>query len=274
MYFCKIHSLVVFLIVYKDHALILEAVMKHLALTVFLLSICLPAAAMQEKNKAISLPSRDDVDRIMLEPRSMINWYTSESLLQTLPCLIPREGTYLTKAIPFQWGTIMLKNRTVLRWKANSRTSLLVSTDQGEQLFVVSPTCVSSEAVRDGKTMDDRAIPTVPYCDLVNKPELYFGKRVRVKAFYTRATEGIYLRGQCAEQPRVGFGFKSADLDETRNPSRKNLRRINDEFGGRAEVVIVGILYDNPSTNPFVSYKYRFEATSLESAKKTTAKIP
>jgi len=247
--------------------------MKLIRLALFFL-VFFPAAALQEKDGPISVPSACDVDRITVEQRSMVNWHTPESLLETLPCLIPRKGTYSTKALPFQWGTIILKNGTVLRWTANSKTSLLIRTDEREQLFSVSPKCVASGMVENTKPIGEGEVSTVSYCDLVNKPELYFGKRVRVKAFYTRGREGIYLRGQCATQPRVGFGYRSDELDESRNLSRRNLRRIREEFGGRAEVVIVGTLYDKASKNPFVSYKYLFEVTCIERVEKITGKIP
>jgi hypothetical protein len=248
--------------------------MKHIVLAVFLLLISLPDAASQQKDKLIPLPNPRDVDRITVEQRSMGNWYTPESLLETLLCLIPKGGTYSTKAIPFQRGTIVLKNGTVLRWTANSKISLLIRSDKGEQLFIVSPKCVASGTVQNAKPINDGEVSTVSYCDLVNKPELYFGKKVRVKAFYTRAREGVYLRGRCAEQPNVGFSFRSIENDESCNQSRENLKRINEEFGGRAEVVVVGILYDKASTHPYVSYKYRFEVFCMERVEKITVKIP
>ncbi len=245
--------------------------MKNLFVAVFLLSTLLPVVASQHRAQPVTLPKPGDVDRITIDPGAPGNWYTPASLLAALPYLTPGSGTYSTKAGPFQRGTIALKDGTVLSWTANSKTSLLIHAGEGEQLFVRPPKCVAPGAVGNPKLARDGEIPTVSYCELVSKPELYFGKTVRVRAFYLRAAEGIYLKGQCAEQPRVGV--KAIEKEQTCEESLKNIKRIDEEFFGRAEVVAVGILNDRAGTNPFHNYRYLFKVSCLEGVAKVTVKI-
>jgi hypothetical protein len=91
----------------------------------------------------ISLPKPDEVAQITVEP-GLLNWYTPESLLKLLPYFVPSQGVIRRKKF-LQRGTLVLKNGTVLHWKAGGNTSLQIHTEQERQLFVLPAECALTE---------------------------------------------------------------------------------------------------------------------------------
>jgi hypothetical protein len=85
----------------------------------------------------LNLPKPAEVERIEISKTSMADWYKPEELLKLLPEFIASEGTYLTKAIPFQYGKFILKNGKELNWMANYTDSILLYDGKQEQLFVL-----------------------------------------------------------------------------------------------------------------------------------------
>lgn len=113
-------------------------------------------------------------------------------------------------------------------------------------------------------------IPTVSYCEMLKDPQAYFGKPVRTRAVWERATEGIFLRDRaCEEQAMVGFS--QAPREQWCERAAANFKTIYDEkkFEGRAEIIVVGTLENRRSKNPFFNYRYLFVATCIEKVMRT-----
>lgn len=91
-------------------------------------------------DRQIPLPKPDEVAQITVEPGF---WYTPELLLKLLPYFVPSKGVFGT-TFP-QRGTLVLKNGTVLHWKAANNTSLEIYTEQERQLFVLPAECALTE---------------------------------------------------------------------------------------------------------------------------------
>lgn len=147
--------------------------MRYIYLTAFLLLVSFLVVSGQRKEESISLPRPDDVARITIEPASMINWYTPESLRQVLPCLVPSIMTCPSVKQP-QWGTFELKNGVVLRWMAANKNSLQILTDKGERLFVLSPRCTR---LQGGASDPDPVLLDISQCGVGMAPRkrpLYF----------------------------------------------------------------------------------------------------
>ena len=147
--------------------------MRYIYLTAFLLLVSFLVVSGQRKEESISLPRPDDVARITIEPASMINWYTPESLRQVLPCLVPSIMTCPSVKQP-QWGTFELKNGVVLRWMAKNKNSLQILTDKGERLFVLSPRCTR---LQGGASDPDPVLLDISECGTGMAPRkrpLYF----------------------------------------------------------------------------------------------------
>jgi len=108
--------------------------------------------------------------------------------------------------------------------------------------------------------------PDVPteaaFCDVVKNPQLYFDKTVRVTAIFEQAAEGQYLRDDgcpLSENQHVGVGYARGDKKQAELQD-KNIDLIHSAgYAGRAMVTVVGVLRNAGGTNPFFSYKYRFE---------------
>ena len=166
--------------------------MRNIYLTAFLLLASFPAVGGRSRDQSISLPSPDDVYRITIEPRSMNDWYTPESLLEVLPCLVPSQLTYLPKQ-PFQWGAFELKGGYVLRWMAANKDSLLILTDRGEQLFVLSPQCAG---LQEGASQPDPV--------LLDISRRGIGMGPRRRPLYFRLNEGGRLEYEVFSKTEPG----------------------------------------------------------------------
>ena len=83
----------------------------------------------------LTLPKPVDVKRIVVSKTSMANWYQPDELLKLLPQFVATDGTYGTKAIPFQYGKFILKNGKEITWMANYTDSILLYDGSNEQLF-------------------------------------------------------------------------------------------------------------------------------------------
>lgn len=109
-------------------------------------------------------------------------------------------------------------------------------------------------------------IPTVPFCEMVKNPRVYFDKPVRVNATLGLATEGAYLSDEkcvLSHDDQIGVRFLSND-DTQRDLLNTNVGRIRSiEYGSRAKVTVVGILR-NSSRRSFEWYRYRFDITRFE----------
>lgn len=107
-------------------------------------------------------------------------------------------------------------------------------------------------------------IPTVSFCEMVKNPQAYFGRLVRTRAVWERATEGIFLRDRACEE-QVKVGFSQAPVEKWCERAGTNFKTIYDEkFAGRAEIVVRGTLENRRSKNPFFNYRYLFVATCIE----------
>src|ERR1044072_1464125 len=84
---------------------------------------------MGQKTEKIELPKPGEVKRVEISNTSMVNWYGPAELLKLLPKFVAAEGTYGTKAVPFQYGKFILKNGNEISWMANSKNSILLYAD-------------------------------------------------------------------------------------------------------------------------------------------------
>lgn len=98
-------------------------------IAVFCISVC----AFQKDN-LLSLPKREEIAKITINQSI---WHTQESLLNLLPRLIPTEGSYGSK-VAFERGTFVLRDGTTLQWMSAGNDSLLLYSDKGERLYVLS----------------------------------------------------------------------------------------------------------------------------------------
>jgi hypothetical protein len=100
---------------------------------IFLLILLFPIQVMCQLN----LPKPEEIERIESKNTTMVIWYLPEDLKKLLPQFVAREGTYGTKAVPFQYGKFILKNGTEIDWMANSADSILLYDGKQEQLYVL-----------------------------------------------------------------------------------------------------------------------------------------
>jgi hypothetical protein len=117
-----------------------------------------------------------------------------------------------------------------------------------------------------------REIPTVSFCELVKNPASYFDKQVRLSARFQMATEAQYLSDDnCPLSHDQQIGVGAAPLDEKERDIRNaELRKLSErEYGGRAEVTVVGILR-NASRHDFAWYQYRFDIVRVENISPVT----
>jgi hypothetical protein len=85
----------------------------------------------------LNLPKPENIERIEISSESMKNWYEPDELIRLLPKFGASTGTYGTKAIPFQYGKFILKNKREITWMANHTDSILLYDGRQEQLFVL-----------------------------------------------------------------------------------------------------------------------------------------
>lgn len=109
-------------------------------------------------------------------------------------------------------------------------------------------------------------IPTVDFCEVVKKPQLYFDKTVRLTAMIEQAMEAQYLSDKkCAlsHDEQIGVGYVNT-TEEQRDILNRSIRQIQSpEYGGHAIVTVIGILR-NSSRRDFAWYHYRFDIIRFE----------
>lgn len=106
----------------------------------------------------------------------------------------------------------------------------------------------------------------VAFCEMVAAPAQFLDRPVVVEARFEQATEGSYLsHPQCPlpRDDRIGVG--AIELVEGDRAQRVDaMRRLSAiEYGGRADVRVVGVLRDAPLRG-FASYRYRFDVARFE----------
>ncbi|HKQ52510.1 MAG TPA: hypothetical protein VJT74_09085, partial [Pyrinomonadaceae bacterium] len=116
--------------------------MKHSFLIVLLLLGCAPRAVSQSGS---SLPERDEIARITID-HNPLHLYTTESLLETLPCFKPVRGGRAETPELADRGLFELKNGEVIKWSAADMLSLVIVTRAGNQLFELSADCAYRRA--------------------------------------------------------------------------------------------------------------------------------
>lgn len=117
--------------------------MKYYCLTALLL-LALTSAAPASQSR-ISLPGRDEIARITIE-HTPLHLYTTDYLLEALPCFTPAEEGRAERPNLADKGRIELKNGTVINWAAANNRSLLIETRAGSQLFRLSSECAYRRA--------------------------------------------------------------------------------------------------------------------------------
>lgn len=109
-------------------------------------------------------------------------------------------------------------------------------------------------------------IPTITFCEMVKNPQLYFDKTVRLTAMFSQATEAQYLsdeRCPLTHDEQIGVGHTARTEKEVGSHSA-DLRKLRSiEYGGRANVIVIGVLR-NVSRRAFAWYHYRFDIARFE----------
>jgi len=119
-----------------------DFMMKHSFLIGFLLLAFAPRAVSQSGS---SLPQRDEIARITID-HNPLRLYTTESLLETLPCFKPATGGRAETPRLADRGLVELKNGEVIKWFAADTRSLVAATRAGSQLFELSGDCAYRRA--------------------------------------------------------------------------------------------------------------------------------
>jgi hypothetical protein len=124
-------------------------------------------------------------------------------------------------------------------------------------------------------------IPTVPFCDLVARPELYDNKVVRVRASYFANFESdMFYDLKCNNKENYVWPILDCDTDESckamRDILNKNLE--GDPFSGmRVELVMVGRLKRAKSGHRYGvqdGFRLGFAVTRIEQAIPIPSKTP
>jgi hypothetical protein len=129
-------------------------------------------------------------------------------------------------------------------------------------LLLLAPEIARSQT----KASPSDEIPTVGFCEMIRRPQLYFDKTIRVTATYVMGYEAQYLSDDaCPLGHNDQIGAYSAIDDGVPNKVLNDkLREVSSsEYGGRARLTMIGILR-NKSRRDFASYKYRFDVIRLE----------
>lgn len=119
-----------------------EFMMKHGFLIFLVLLGCAPRAVSQSGG---SLPERDEIARITID-HNPLHLYTTESLLETLPCFKPAGGGRAETPKLADRGLFELKNGEVVKWFAADFRSLVIETRAGSQLFELPGECAYRRA--------------------------------------------------------------------------------------------------------------------------------
>lgn len=117
------------------------------------------------------------------------------------------------------------------------------------------------------KIASEKQIPTITFCEMVEHPQLYFEKTIRITATFEIRTEGSTLNDPlCPRSHDDQIGVSAVKIDETQ------IRAFNRDFtkiragksGLHPRVTAVGILR-NVSRRSFDWYRYRFDIIRFES---------
>jgi hypothetical protein len=114
-------------------------------------------------------------------------------------------------------------------------------------------------------------ILTVAFCEMINHPQLYFEKTLRLTATYRVGFEAAYLIDeQCVLSYRVKIGVGFVSTGERQRDVSDVIRGDVDKImsgaygSGRARVTVVGVLRNLPDRTGFGGYKYRFDIMRFE----------
>ena len=102
--------------------------------TLFLLCSLSPSARAFQTVGSVALPKVEDVEKIETT-NNKFRFQTPESLLRMLPNMIAvTPGN--KKPAGYQYGTILLKDGTILKWRSSSYGNVFLSDGKAEQLYV------------------------------------------------------------------------------------------------------------------------------------------
>jgi hypothetical protein len=126
---------------------------------------------------------------------------------------------------------------------------------------------LAASVVAHTKIASRQRIPTITFCEMVEHPELFFEKTIRITATFEIRTEGSTLNDSlCPRSHDDQIGVSAVKIDEAQ------IRLLNRDFeriragrsGVHPRVTAVGILR-NVSRRSFDWYRYRFDIIRFES---------
>lgn len=106
---------------------------KFTCLLFLLCFASVPARALQTDDVSITLPKVEEVQKIETT-NNKYRFQTPESLLRKLPNMIAVTPGNL-KVPDYQYGTILLKDGTVLKWRSSSYNKIILYNDKTEQAY-------------------------------------------------------------------------------------------------------------------------------------------
>jgi len=114
-------------------------------------------------------------------------------------------------------------------------------------------------------------VQNVEYCELMQKPEDYIGKLIRVEAVYkSLATLESILYSEC--EPKVSAVSVALAAGKFNILSEESLSKLNVKTINNAKIIVVGKFFGPRKPNSKFNYghygwsKYKFEIHSLEKA--------
>jgi len=141
-------------------------------------------------------------------------------------------------------------------------------------IFLLAAVFVCFQLTRGQAQLDQKeTLPNVTFCEMVEQPQLYFGKTIRITATFEIRTEGSTLNHQLCPRThddQIGASVVRIDDEQLRLVNRDFAKIRSGTAGIHPQITAVGILR-NVSRRAFDWYRYRFDIIRFEDIQK---KIP
>lgn len=120
-----------------------------------------------------------------------------------------------------------------------------------------------------GQSADERALPSLSYCELIKSPELYAGKLIRLRASWRFGFETSALYDKdCPPHSQSWFEFADEKALCPQTKAKQGLIGRNDK---EAEITVVGRLYGPGRYGHLSAYEFKFECVCLKEVKVTAS---
>ena len=143
--------------------------MKYTFLLLFVVSAFVELRA--QTGGSLALPKPDKIATITFAPsKPNERYYTARTLLKILPLLVPGEDPTYGGDLPFQSGTFILKNGTVLKWHTAGKNTLMIGSGKKLRLFVLpAKYTATAQAKRTLVSQLENSLPPKRFDDWLRK---------------------------------------------------------------------------------------------------------